>query len=104
MSTALGSTSRNLLVESRGPVTVLSINRPAVLNALNRETLGEIEDAVTRFVADDSAGALVVTGSGEKSFISGADIQELAVLDPRGAEEISRFGQRVVQKLEDSPK
>src|SRR5205814_3387259 len=53
---------------------------------------------------DDSQRALVVTGAGEKSFISGADINELAVLDPRGAEEISRFGQRVLDLLDDSPK
>jgi enoyl-CoA hydratase len=46
----------------------------------------------------------VVTGAGEKSFVSGADINELAVLDPRGAEEISRFGQRVLGLLDGSPK
>ena len=94
----------NLLLERRGAVTVLSIHRPAVLNALNRATLGEIETAARGFIDDPTAGALIVTGSGEKSFISGADINELAVLDPRGAEEISRFGQRVLDTLERSPK
>jgi enoyl-CoA hydratase len=103
MTTAT-ATYRNLRLETRGAVTVLFVHRPDVLNALNRETLGEIEDAVQRFVADPAQGALIVTGSGEKSFISGADINELAVLDPRGAEEISRFGQRVVDRLEQSPK
>jgi enoyl-CoA hydratase len=103
MTTAT-ATYRNLRLETRGAVTVLFVHRPDVLNALNRETLGEIEDAVQRFIADPAQGALIVTGSGEKSFISGADINELAVLDPRGAEEISRFGQRVVDRLEQSPK
>jgi enoyl-CoA hydratase len=104
MTATLQARYQNLQIESRGPVTVLRVHRPDVLNALNRETLGEIEDFVPRFVAAAEQHALIVTGSGEKSFISGADIQELAVLDPRGAEEISRFGQRVVERLEQSPK
>jgi enoyl-CoA hydratase len=104
MSTALSSRYKNLQIERRGPVTVLSIHRPDMLNALNRETLGEIEDAARGFVSDAEQHALIVTGSGTKSFISGADINELAVLDPRGAEEISRFGQRVLDVLEQSPK
>jgi enoyl-CoA hydratase len=93
-------TYKNLLVERRGAVTVLFVNRPDVLNALNRETLGEIEACALQFATDPTQGALIVTGAGEKSFISGADINELAVLDPRGAEEISRFGQRVLEALE----
>ena len=83
---------------------MLFVHRPDVMNALNRETLAEIDHAAARFIEDPAQGALIVTGSGEKSFISGADINELAVLDPRGAEEISRFGQRVVDRLEQSPK
>jgi enoyl-CoA hydratase len=102
--TTTTETYRNLRVEARGAVTVLYVHRPDVLNALNRETLGEIDLAGSRFLEDVAQGALIVTGSGEKSFISGADINELAVLDPRGAEDISRFGQRVVDKLEQSPK
>ena len=97
-------TYRHLRVENRGAVTVLAVHRPDVLNALNRDTLGEIEQATGRFLEDPSSGAMIVTGAGEKSFISGADINELAVLDPRGAEDISRFGQRVVDQLEQSPK
>jgi enoyl-CoA hydratase len=104
MSTIVSSAYKNLLVESRGSVTVLSIHRPDVLNALNRETLAEIEDAGKRFVSDPDQHALIVTGSGPKSFISGADINELAPLDSGGAEEISRFGQRVLDVLEQSPK
>jgi len=104
MTTTTVRTHRHLLVERRDAVTIASVNRPDVLNALNRETLGEIESLARDFVADPAQGALIVTGSGDKSFISGADIQELAVLDPRGAEEISRFGQRVMDALEQSPK
>ncbi len=104
MTTSTSPTYRNLRIERRGPVTVLFVNRPAVLNAIDRATLAEIEDAVGRFVADDEQGALVLTGDGEKAFIAGADINELAALDPRGAEAISRFGQRVADALEHSPK
>jgi enoyl-CoA hydratase len=104
MPTMAPSTYRNLILERRGAVTVLLVNRPDVLNALNRETLGEVDAAARAFVADADQRALVVTGSGDKSFVSGADINELAVLDPRGAEDISRFGQRVLDTLERSPK
>lgn len=98
------ATYRNLAIEHRGPVTVLSVRRPEVLNALNRETLAEIEQAVTAFQDDAAQGALIVTGAGEKSFVSGADIQELAVLDPYGARDISRFGQQVFDRIEQSVK
>ena len=104
MTASAPATPANLKIERRGAVTVLTVHRPAVLNALNRETLAEIEAAAREFLADDAQGALVITGAGEKSFISGADINELAVLDPRGAEDISRFGQRVLDTLERSPK
>jgi enoyl-CoA hydratase len=104
MTATASGTHPNLLVERRDAVTVMSVHRPDVLNALNRATLTEIEACVRAFTADDSQGALIVTGSGEKSFISGADIQELAVLDPRGAQEISRFGQRVLDAIEQSTK
>jgi enoyl-CoA hydratase len=104
MTMTLQSSYKNLLIEARGPITVLRVHRPEVLNALNRETLGEIDDFAGKFLADEAQHALIVTGSGEKSFISGADIQELAVLDPAGAQAISRFGQGVVDRLEQSPK
>src|SRR5258706_15055757 len=104
MTTTTVPAYQNLRIERREAVTVLFVNRPQVLNAINRETLGEIADAARAFVADPAQGALVVTGQGEKAFISGADINELAVLGPAAAEDISRFGQRVVDRLEQSPK
>jgi naphthoate synthase/2-ketocyclohexanecarboxyl-CoA hydrolase len=107
MSTSIPSsppTYPNLRLERRDAVTVLYVNRPNVMNAINRETLAEIADATRAFVADPAQGALIVTGAGEKAFISGADINELAPLGPAAAEEISRFGQGVVDLLEQSPK
>jgi enoyl-CoA hydratase len=99
MTTTDTQTFRNLRVERRGGVTILFVHRPEKLNALNRETLGEIEMFTIAFEEDAAQGALILTGSGEKSFVAGADINELAVLDPRGAEDISRFGQRVFDRL-----
>jgi len=104
MSTTTLPAYQNLRLERREQVTVLFVNRPQVLNAINRETLAEIGEAVRAFTADASQGALVFTGQGEKAFISGADINELAPLGPAAAEDISRFGQAVVDLLEQSPK
>ena len=98
------ATYRNILVETQGKVTILRVNRPEKMNAINRETLAEIADAARAFLADDSQGALIVTGQGEKAFIAGADIGELQPLGPAAAEDISRFGQAVVELLERSPK
>jgi enoyl-CoA hydratase len=104
MSTSTIPTYKNILLERREAVTLLFVNRPGVLNAINRETLAEIGEATRAFIADPTQGALIVTGSGEKAFISGADINELAPLGPAAAEDISRFGQLVVDQLERSPK
>jgi len=104
MSTSTLPSFKNLRLERRDAVTLLIVDRPSVLNAINRETLAEIGDAARAFVSDPAQGALIVTGAGEKAFISGADINELAPLGPAAAEDISRFGQAVVELLERSPK
>ena len=101
---ATTETYRFITVEHRGAVTVLTINRPDKLNAIDRATLTEVAAAVDAFVADAAQGALIVTGSGTKAFISGADIGELQPLGPAAAEDISRFGQDVVARFERSPK
>ena len=68
----------NILVEQRGAVTLVTLNRPKALNALNTAVLGELVDAFAKFEADDSQRCAVVTGSGEKAFAAGADIKEMA--------------------------
>jgi len=95
---------RNILLERRGAVTILTVNRPEKLNAIDRATLGEIAEALRAFAADAAQGALVLTGAGPKAFIAGADIAELEPLGPATAEDISRFGQGVVNQLERSAK
>ena len=67
-----------ILVEQRGAVTVVTLNRPQSLNALNSQVLGELVEAFAAFEADDTQRCAVLTGSGEKAFAAGADIKEMA--------------------------
>jgi enoyl-CoA hydratase len=66
-----------LLVEQRGAVTLITINRPQALNALNSQVLDDLVDAFAKFEADSSQGCAVITGAGEKAFVAGADIKEM---------------------------
>lgn len=68
----------SILVEQRGAVTLITLNRPQALNALNSSLLEELIDAFARFEADPSQGCAVLTGAGEKAFAAGADIKEMA--------------------------
>ena len=69
-----------LLVEQRGAVTLIQLNRPQALNALNSTVQHELIAAMTAFEADDSQGCVVLTGAGEKAFAAGADIAEMATM------------------------
>ncbi len=93
-------TTDDLLLERRGPVTVLTVNRPDRLNAVDRDLLARIGRAVAAFDEAADQRALVVTGAGQKSFVAGADIAELAGLDAAGAEALSRDGQAVMDGIE----
>ena len=68
----------NILVEQRGAVTLITLNRPQALNALNSSVLEELIAAFARFEADPAQGCAVLTGAGEKAFAAGADIKEMA--------------------------
>jgi enoyl-CoA hydratase len=81
-------------------VTVVTINRPKVLNALNTQTIGELEQVMREVQQDDGVRAVVVTGAGEKSFVAGADINELAVLTPAEGQQHGRRGQAVFDLIE----
>ncbi len=72
------ATYQNLIVEQRGGVTLVTLNRPKALNALNSEVLEELIDAFAAFEADDTQRCAVLTGGGEKAFAAGADIKEMA--------------------------
>ncbi|MGH9864472.1 MAG: enoyl-CoA hydratase-related protein [Candidatus Acidiferrales bacterium] len=90
----------NLLFEVNDQIAYITFNRPKVLNALNRKTVEELGDALNRTREDASVRALILTGAGEKSFVAGADINELAQRTPVDGKDFSRFGQEVFHRLE----
>jgi len=90
----------NLLYEKRERIGFLTFNRPKVLNALNRKTMEELNSVLAVVREDDDVRVLILTGAGEKSFVAGADIGELAVQTPISAKERSSFGQSVLHRLE----
>jgi enoyl-CoA hydratase len=91
---------RNLLLQSSDGVTLLTVNRPDSLNALNHEVLSELECAFSHLEEHDEVKAVVITGAGEKAFVAGADIKEMAEMDPRQGHEFARKGQRVMLALQ----
>lgn len=91
---------QNLLTEDRGAVRVITVNRPDKLNALNRATLTELHLAFDQAAAEDAVRAIVLRGAGEKAFVAGADIAELAGLSAVQARDLSRHGQRLMSKVE----
>jgi len=94
----------NLLLERAGDVAVLTVNRPDKLNALNDATLDELEDALREVAHDENVMALVITGAGEKAFVAGADINELARQTPLSGKAMARRGQTLFRDIELFPK
>jgi enoyl-CoA hydratase/carnithine racemase len=90
----------NVLYEKKGPIAYVMVNRPKVLNALNTPTWTDIRTAFEVAKADPSVLGVILTGAGDKAFIAGADISELAHVDAYEAEESSRFGQSVLDLIE----
>jgi enoyl-CoA hydratase len=91
---------RNLLLEDRGAVRRITIHRPDKLNALDRQTIGELHVAFTQVRHDDAIRVVVLAGSGEKAFVAGADIGELSELTPQQAQSFSRLGQALMAEIE----
>jgi len=90
----------NLLLERDGAIALVTINRPQVLNALNSQTVDELRRLMLDLKRDEGVRAIVVTGAGEKSFVAGADINELAVQTPTGGREHALTGQHVFDVIE----
>jgi enoyl-CoA hydratase len=94
----------NLLLERADAIAVLTVNRPKVLNALSMQTLDELRRTVLALKHDDGVRCVILTGAGEKSFIAGADINELAVQSPTTGREHALRGQHVLDLVENMGK
>lgn len=92
-----------LLERPEDSIVLLTINRPEKLNALNFSVMSQLEEAFTALKNDQTVRGLIVTGAGDKAFVAGADISELAASDALRARELSLRGQRVFRLLETLP-
>jgi enoyl-CoA hydratase/carnithine racemase len=99
-SSTTGPNLENVLYEKKGLIAYVTVDRPKVLNALNTSTWTDLKAAFEDAKADTSVRGVILTGTGDKAFIAGADIGELAHLDAYEAEESSRFSQGVLDLIE----
>jgi enoyl-CoA hydratase len=90
----------NLKVETRDGVAIVTVNRPDKLNALNDRTVEELDAAFAAIGADPQVRGAILTGAGEKAFVAGADIAELATQSPVDGKERSIRGQKVLDRIE----
>ncbi len=95
---------QTILVDRKDSIAILTFNRPAKLNAINLEVLGEVERAFTEFEKDPSVGIIILTGSGEKAFVAGSDIGLLATFDGEKGTHYAKVGHRVLSKIQNFPK
>ena len=98
------STYDNVLYEAAGNLAWITVNNPDKLNALDRATVGEIAAACRRAGDDASVRVIALTGAGDKAFVAGADIKQMASLSPLEAQSFSRFLQQSLNALERSSK
>jgi enoyl-CoA hydratase len=93
-------TYQTLLLDRDGAIGMLTVNRPAVLNALNAATMDELRRAFLELKHDEAVRAVIVTGAGDKAFVAGADINELARQTPVEGHQLALRGQHVLELLE----
>jgi enoyl-CoA hydratase len=93
----------NLLFEVKDSIGMITLHRPKALNALNTELLQELSNLLDRIKEDTSIGIVILTGSGEKAFVAGADIAEMQTLTAIEGRNFGKIGQDVFNKLESLP-
>ena len=99
-SPVTGLTLENVLYEKKDSIAYVTLNRPKVLNALNKKTWADLRTAFEAARDDAAVRGVILTGAGDKAFIAGADISELANVSAVEAEESSTFGQEVLNLVE----
>ncbi len=93
-------TYENIVYDIKDRLATVTVNRPKVLNALNDKTISELLDVFHKIAHDDSVGVVVLTGGGEKSFIAGADINEISQKTPDTAKKMALKGQMCLNLIE----
>ena len=86
----------NILVENQNQIAKITINRPNQLNALNKQTIEELHEALSLANDDKNIGVIILTGSGEKAFVAGADIKEFADFSIAQGGELAMNGQKTL--------
>jgi enoyl-CoA hydratase len=94
---------KNIIFEVKDGVAIITFNRPDVLNALNDKLLKELSHALDEIAENEDIRALILTGAGEKSFVAGADIKEIATFDALDAKSFAQTGQATINKFENLP-
>ncbi|MGK0156559.1 MAG: enoyl-CoA hydratase [Neolewinella sp.] len=97
-------TAENVLLERDGYLAIVTVNRPSKLNALDLQTIAELDAAFAAIDVDDSVGAVIVTGAGEKAFVAGADITELQQQGVLDGTANARRGQALTLRMENCSK
>ena len=90
----------NLLFDGSGPIARITFNRPSVLNALNSATLAELRECLSEVQENNAIRAVILTGAGEKAFVAGADISELAQRTAIDGKDFALYGQDIFRRLE----
>ena len=93
----------NVLLEKKGNIAVATINRPKALNALNSAVVADLDEMIGQIMADEEIRALVITGSGEKAFVAGADIAAMSTMTVKEGREFGKFGNDIFRRLETLP-
>lgn len=93
----------NIIIEKENQVATVTINRPASLNALNKETLEELLTCFKEFSKDEKTKVIILTGSGEKAFVAGADISFMQSLTAHEGRKFGKLGHLVMSTIENSP-
>jgi len=93
---------KNIKIEKKEDIAIVKINRPDVLNALNKETMAEIIKAVEELDNDKNTKVAILTGEGDKAFIAGADIKQMSNMTPLEAKKFAELGHSMMMKIESS--
>jgi len=94
---------KNLIVEINPPIARVTINRPGAMNALNQDVTTELIECFGESLVDHAIGCVIITGAGDKAFVAGADIRQLAKLDEAAGKTLAEQSQAMMQAVQDLP-